>query len=335
MTTKSLILGISGQDGSYLADLLLEKGHEVYGVVRRSSSISTERVDHLLFPDERITLLYGDLANGLDGIIYDIQPDYIYLMASMSHVRVSFDIPIYTLDINAVGPTRVFEAVRKSSLRNKVRIYMANSSEQFGDTPPVQNENSKMNPQSPYGVAKLAAYHMARMYRKAYGMFISCGILFNHTSPRRGETFVTKKIIRGAVRISLGKQSELVLGNLSSKRDFGHSKDYMKAVIKILEHYEPDDFVVATGEHYSIEEFLHKVFGILCLNVQDHVKFNPKYLRPSEVPDLMGDPTKIKNILGWEPEVNLDQLISEMVCDIRNEEKRSEWGITSEREIAS
>jgi len=333
MSTISLVTGITGQDGSYLAELLLERGHQVYGVVRRSSTITTSRIDHLLFPEEKINLVYGDLGNGLDSIIYELKPDYIYNLASMSHVRVSFDIPVYTVDVNAIGPTRILESIRRMGLQKTTRFYQASSSEMFGDTPPLQDENSKMNPQSPYGIAKLAAYHMTRLYRKSYGLFACNGILMNHESKRRGETFVTKKIVRGAVRIKLGKQHNLVLGNLLARRDWGHSRDYMSAIIKIIEHAYPDDFVVATGEHYAIKEFLDKVFEKLDLDVNRYVKFDIKYTRPSEVPDLRGNPEKIKNVLGWEPTVNLDQLIQEMIDSVMEEETHA-YGTMAEREIA-
>lgn len=318
---KALITGITGQDGSYLAELFLEKGHEVYGVVRRSSTVATPRIDHLLFPKERIKLIYGDLGNGLDSIIYDVQPDYIVNLASMSHVRVSYDVPIYTMDTNATGPTRILEAILRMGLKNKTRFYQASSSEMFGMSPPPQSENTPFHPCSPYGVAKLAAYWMTKTYRDGYGLFASNGILFNHESPRRGETFVTKKIVRGAVRIMLGKQDKLVLGNLDAKRDWGHSKDYMEAIIKILEHDTPDDFVVATGEHYSIKDFLQKVFVKLNLDWEKHVEYNAKYTRPKEVPALLGNPAKINRVLDWKPKIKIDQLVAEMIEDTLQEEK--------------
>jgi len=319
---KSLITGITGQDGSYLAELLLQKGHEVYGVVRRSSTVATPRIDHMLFPEEKIKLIYGDLGNGLDSIIYDIKPDYIINLASMSHVRVSFDVPIYTMDTNATGPTRILEAIRRIGLKDKTRFYQASSSEMFGMSPPPQSETTPFSPCSPYGVAKLAAYWITKTYRDGYGLFASNGILFNHESARRGETFVTKKIVRSAVRIKLGKQDKLILGNLTAKRDWGHSKDYMKAVIKILEHDEPDDFVVATGAHYSIQDFLEKVFAKLDLDWKEHVGFDSRYTRPKEVPALMGNPEKIKRVLNWEPEIGIDQLVDGMIENDLEEEKR-------------
>jgi len=317
----ALITGITGQDGSYLAELLLEKGYDVYGIVRRSSSIATSRIDHLLQPQELVHLVYGDLNGSIENIIHDLRPDLIFNMASMSHVRVSFDLPLYTLDANAIGPSRVLEAVRNSSLKNHTRIYQASSSEMFGMSPPLQNETTQFQPCSPYGVAKLAAYWMFRTYRDGYGMFASNGVLFNHESFRRGETFVTKKVVRSAVRIKLNKQPNVTLGNLSARRDWGHSKDYMEAVYKILMHDEPDDFVVATGEHYSVEEFVAKVFDRLGMDWHDYVKFDDRYKRPKEVPDLRGDPEKIHRVLGWEPRIKIDALIDDMIFNVMEEEK--------------
>lgn len=322
MTTKAIITGITGQDGSYLAELLLEKGYEVYGIIRRASTIGTSRIDHLLYPEERVITMYGDLNNGLDSIIYDIRPDLIFNMASMSHVKVSFDVPVYTGQINAIGVTRILDIIKNLGLKNKTRFYQASSSEMFGMSPPPQDENTPFNPCSPYGVAKLYAYHMTKTYRDGYGLFASNGILFNHESKRRGETFVTKKIVRGAVKIKLGKQKYLELGNLDAKRDWGHSKDYMRAVIKILDHDEPDDFVVATGEYYSIREFLDRVFAKLNLDWSACVKYNAKYTRPKEVPALLGDPSKIKKVLDWDYTISIDQLIDEMVESVMEEENK-------------
>lgn len=317
---KALITGICGQDGSYLAELLLKEGYEVYGIVRRSSTINTTRIDHLLFPEEKITLIYGDLLNGIDGILYDLKPDLVFNIASQSHVRVSFDVPVFTLDTNAIGPARILEAIKNLKLKN-TRFYQASSSEQFGLSPPPQNENTPFQPCSPYGIAKLSAYWMTRLYREAYGIFACNGILFNHESPRRGETFVTKKIVRAAVRIKMGKQRNLVLGNLDAMRDWGHSKDYVNAIYKIITHTKPDDFVVATGEHYSIRTFLEMVFRHVGLHWMDYIAFDDKYVRPREVPELCGDPTKIKTILGWKPVYNIKSLIEEMVNEVWVEEK--------------
>jgi len=314
---KYLVTGVTGQDGSYMSELLLEEGHEVYGIVRRTSTITTSRIEHIR-EHERFNLIFGDLAEGLDTLIYEIRPDFVINLASMSHVRVSFDIPVYTIDINAVGPARILESIRK--INRNIRFYQASSSEMFGLSPPPQNENTPFNPCSPYGVAKLAAYWLTRTYRDGYNMFASNGILFNHESERRGETFVTKKIVRSAVRIKLGKQNELVLGNLEARRDWGHSRDYCNAIYKILNHYEPDDFVVATGEHYSVKEFLVKVFEKLDLDWEEYVRYDGRYSRPKEVPALMGDPRKIKRVLGWEPQINIDELIDEMITSVMEEE---------------
>jgi GDPmannose 4,6-dehydratase len=320
MTKQALITGITGQDGSYLAELLLEKGYTVHGIIRRASTIGTSRIDHLLYPKEKIITMYGDLNNGLDSIIYDVRPDLIFNMASMSHVRVSFDVPVYTGQINAIGVTRILDTIKNLGLKDKTRFYQASSSEMFGMSPPPQDETTPFLPCSPYGAAKLYAYHMTRVYRDGYKMFASNGILFNHESERRGETFVTMKVVRGAVRIKLGKQEKLVLGNLEAKRDWGHSRDYMRAIIKIMEHDIPDDFVVATGEHHTIKEFVKRVFERLDLDWNDYVKYDAKYTRPKEVPSLMGNPEKIKRVLKWEPEIDLDQLIDLMIDSVMKEE---------------
>jgi GDPmannose 4,6-dehydratase len=321
MSTKVLITGISGQDGSFLAELLLDRGYEVYGLVRRSSTINTTRIDHLLDPVERIHLIYGDLTNDIESVLYSIQPDVIYNLAAMSHVRVSFDTPAYTFDTNAVGPIRILEAIRTFGWANRVKYYNASSSEIFGSSPPPQDENTPFCPCSPYGIAKLASHWATKIYRDGYNMFASNGILFNHSSERRGETFVTKKVVRGAVRIKLGKQQNLVLGNLDSKRDFGHSRDYCEAMIKIMEHDKPDDFVVSTGKYYSIREFVDKVFIKLGLDYHQYVLFDKKYLRPKEVNELLGVSDKIRNTLGWEPKIDIDQLIDLMVQSVHDEEK--------------
>jgi GDPmannose 4,6-dehydratase len=318
MMAKYILTGVTGQDGSYMSELLLEKGHEVYGIVRRSSSINTGRVDHLRF-EKGFNLIFGDLADGIDTLIYDIRPDVIINLAAMSHVRVSYDVPVYTLDINAIGPARLLEAIRK--IDRNIRYYQASSSEMFGTSSPPQNENTPFQPCSPYGCAKLAAYWITKTYRDGYGIFASNGILFNHESPRRGETFVTKKIVRGAVRIKLGKQKNIILGNLEAKRDWGHSKDYVEAIYKIINHDIPDDFIVATGEHYSIKEFLVKVFESLNMDWHDYIKFDERYTRPKEVPSLLGNPTKIKKVLGWEPTIKIEQLISEMIAHAMEGEK--------------
>jgi GDPmannose 4,6-dehydratase len=307
---KALILGISGQDGSYLAELLLEKGYEVNGVLRRSSSFNTGRIDHIF---DRLHLHYGDLADPLSivKLIYEIDPDEIYNLAAMSHVKVSFDIPKYSRDIVGLGALEIYEACH--ILKSKARIYNASSSEMFGSTPPPQNELSQFNPRSPYAAAKLYAYHMGRNYRDGYGMFISNGILFNHESPRRGETFVTRKITRAATRIKLGLQKELRLGNPDSRRDWGHAKDYVRAMWLMLQQDKSNDYVVSTGENHSIREFLDKSFGALNIDWHDYVVVDPNYFRPTEVENLLGDSSKARNELRWKPEITFDELVIGMV----------------------
>jgi len=319
---KALITGITGQDGSYLAELLLKKDFMVHGIVRRGSTINTRRIDHLLLPDEKINLHYGDLgdANSIIRLLKKIEPDEIYNIGSMSHVRVSFDIPEYTGQITGLGVTRILEALRSLEMTD-VKYYQASSSEMYGLSPPPQNEDTPFRPVSPYGCAKLYGYHMTRAYRFGYGMFACNGILFNHESPRRGETFVTKKIIRGAVRIKLGKQKTICLGNLDAKRDWGFAGDYMEAIFKIMHHSKPDDFVVATSEYYNIWDFLRKTFEKLDLDFDYHVDTSNQYFRPNEVPELRGDATKIRKTLGWEPKVNFDQLIDMMIESAMKEEK--------------
>lgn len=315
MTTKTaLITGITGQDGSYLAELLLEKGYKVCGIVRRNSNINTARIDHII---NDIELVYGDLTENVDHVIKLINPDEIYNLASMSHVRISFDIPEYTLMTNAIGPLKILEYIR---CHKNIKLYHASSSEMFGTAVPPQNEWTPFKPCSPYGIAKLAAYWLIRTYREAYNIFASNGICFNHESPRRGENFVTKKIIRGAVRIKLEKQKTLILGNLGAMRDWGYAGDYVKAMYMILQYLTPDDFVIATGHSCSIFDFMTKVFSKLDLDYLQYVTFDNKYIRPKEVPDLCGDSRKIRNILKWEPTVNLDELINMMIEKVMIEE---------------
>jgi len=277
---KALILGITGQDGSYLAEFLIEKGYEVHGVVRPVSTFHRERIDHIL---DKITLHIGDLedVNSMTKILQEVQPDEIYNMGSMSHVRVSFDIPEYTTQVTGVAPVRILEALRSLGMTSK--FYQASSSEMFGIGLPPQNEDTPMLPQSPYGCAKLYAYHMTKAYRTGYGMFACNGILFNHESSRRGETFVTKKIVRAAVRIKLGKQKNVRLGNLEAKRDWGFAGDYMDAVYRIMQHDKADDWVVATGEHYSVRQFAEAVFDRLGLNFYDFLILDDQYKRPNSV----------------------------------------------------
>lgn len=317
---KALITGITGQDGSYLAELLVEKGYQVHGIVRRGSTINTDRINDLLSKG-KINLYYGDLAdaNSIVSILMKVKPDEVYNMASMSHVRVSFDIPEYTGQITGLAAVRILEALRILDMTN-VKYYQASSSEMFGLSSPPQNEETPFMPQSPYGCSKLYAYWITKTYRTAYNMFACNGILFNHESPRRGETFVTKKIVRKAVRIKLGLENKIILGDLKSKRDWGFAGDYVDAIYKIMQHEKPDDFVVATGEHHTIEEFAKRVFEKLGLNLADYLEIDHRYFRPNEVPNLMGDATKIKRVLGWEPKVKFEELIDMMIKEVLKEE---------------
>ena len=328
---RALITGITGQDGSYLAELLLEKGYEVHGIVRRSSLINTHRIDHI-YDNPKIILHYGDLTDStnLVRVIQQTQPDEIYNLAAQSHVKVSFEMPEYTADVDGVGTLRVLEAVRLLGMENKVKIYQASTSELYGlvqETP--QKETTPFYPRSPYGVAKLYAYWITKNYRESYGMYACTGILFNHESPRRGETFVTRKITRGLSRISSGFQSKLYLGNLNAKRDWGHAKDYVEAMWLMLQQETPEDYVIATGEQYSVKEFVEKAASYFGMNIVWEgeglneigidtytnnvvVKVDPKYFRPAEVETLLGDATKAKNQLGWEPKISFDELIEDM-----------------------
>ncbi|HZO59462.1 MAG TPA: GDP-mannose 4,6-dehydratase [Solirubrobacterales bacterium] len=314
---KALVTGITGQDGSYLAELLLEKGYEVHGIVRRSSSFNTDRIDHLYHdPHEqgvRLFTHYGDLGDpvSLAKLLYEVQPDEVYHLGAQSHVRVSFDIPEYTFDVTAGGTLRILEAMRESGL--EARFYQASSSEMFGAAPAPQSEATTFHPRSPYAVSKVAAYWAVVNYREAYGMFAANGILFNHESPRRGETFVTRKITRAVARIKAGLQSKLYLGNLDAKRDWGYARDYVEAMWLMLQADEPDDFVIATGTSHSVREFLEASFERAGLDWEPHVEIDPRYFRPSEVDDLRGDPSKARERLGWEPKVGFDELVAIMV----------------------
>ena len=318
---KALISGITGQDGSYLTELLLEKNYEVHGIVRRSSVFNTDRIDHIYQdPHERnsrLFLHYGDLtdSSSLRGILEKTQPDEVYNLGAQSHVRVSFDLPEYTLDTVALGALRLLEAIRdyRETHGRELRLYQASSSEMFGSAPPPQSEDTPFQPCSPYAVGKVAAYWNCVNYRDAYGMFICNGILFNHESPRRGETFVTRKITRAVGRIKQGLQSTLYLGNLDAKRDWGHARDYVESMWLMLQHDQPDDYVVATGEAYSVREFLTAAFGYAGLDWQKHVEFDQQYMRPNEVDYLLGDPTKAKTNLGWKPRISFEQLVHGMV----------------------
>jgi len=312
MTTTSVITGITGQDGSYLAELLLESGYKVYGIIRRSSSFNTARIEGI-YEHPNLKLIYADLSDSssVGQIVEDIKPDYFYNLGAQSHVRVSFDIPEYTYDITGIGVLRCLEAIRRFS--PKTRFYQASSSELFGSTPPPQNELTPFHPRSPYGVAKLAGYWTVVNYRESYGIFGSNGILFNHESHRRGETFVTRKITRAVGRIKHGLQQELRLGNLEAKRDWGHSKDFVAAQKLILEHDHPDDFVIATGESHSVREFAEKAFSYAGLDPYKYIGVDHKYYRPAEVDYLLGDATKARKILGWEPQISFSKLVEEMV----------------------
>jgi len=313
----ALITGITGQDGSYLAELLLAKGYKVHGLIRRASTFNTGRIDHLYVdPHEaeaRFFLHYGDLSDSgqLSHLIYNIQPDEIYHLAAQSHVRVSFDMPEYTGDTTGLGTTRLLEALRRSGIRAK--FYQASSSELFGSSPPPQHEDTPMRPQSPYAAAKLYAYWMVRNYREAYGLFAVNGILFNHESPRRGETFVTRKITRAVARIKLGLQKKLYLGNLEAKRDWGYAPDYVEAMWLMLQQEKPEDFVIATGEAHSVREFLEAAFSYLDLDWREFVEIDPKYFRPTEVDYLLGDARKARERLGWQPKVSFAELVRIMV----------------------
>ena len=323
---KALITGITGQDGSYLAELLLDKGYEVHGLIRRASTFNTGRIDHLYRdfhdPDARMYLHYGDLSVSahLTNLLSDIEPDEIYHLGAQSHVRVSFDIPEYTGDITGLGTIRLLEAIRKTGI--KTRFYQASSSEMFGAAPPPQSELTPFQPRSPYAAAKVYSYYVVKNYRDAYNIFACNGILFNHESPRRGETFVTRKITRAAARIKLGLQEKLYLGNLDAKRDWGFAGDYVEAMWMMLQHDEPDDFVIATGETYSVREFVKRVFEKLGLAYRDHVEIDERYFRPTEVDVLLGDSTKAQKTLGWKSKTNFDQLIDMMIrADLELAEK--------------
>jgi len=313
---KAFITGITGQDGSYLAEWLLGKGYEVHGLIRRSSTFNTERIDHLYRdfhdPQTRLYLHYGDLSvsGQLTDLLYEIGPEEIYHLGAQSHVRVSFDMPEYTGDVTGLGTLRLLEAIRKTGI--KARFYQASSSEMFGAALPPQSEDTPFQPQSPYAAAKVYAYFMVKNYRNAYNLFACNGILFNHESPRRGETFVTRKITRGATQIKLGLRDKIYLGNLEAKRDWGFAGDYVEAMWLMLQQDKPDDFVIATGETHSVREFAEQVFAKLGLDYKRHVEIDPRYFRPTEVDVLLGDASKARRILNWKPKVGFDELIGMM-----------------------
>lgn len=318
---KAIITGITGQDGSYLTELLLEKGYEVHGIVRRASNFNTERIDHLYHdphdPQARMFLHYGDLADGtgLRRVIEQVQPDEVYNLGAQSHVKVSFDQAEYTADVTGLGTVRLLEAIRDYSQRCDciVRFYQASSSEMFGAAAPPQSLSTPFHPRSPYGVAKVYAFWQTVNHRESYDMFACNGVLFNHESPRRGETFVTRKITRAVGRIKLGLQHKLFLGNLDAKRDWGHARDYVEAMWLMLQQETPRDYVIATGEAYSVREFAQRAFALVDLDYNDYVEVDPRFFRPAEVDYLLGDATETNRALGWTPRTSFDELVREMV----------------------
>jgi GDPmannose 4,6-dehydratase len=314
---KAFITGITGQDGSYLAELLLSKGYEVHGLIRKTSTFNTDRIDHLYKdphdPAAKLFLHYGNLSNGeqLTNMVYNVKPDEIYHMGAQSHVKVSFDMPEYTGNVTGLGTTRILEAVRRSGI--KTRYYQASSSEMFGNAPPPQSETTQFEPRSPYAIAKLYAYWMAANYREAYDLFAVNGILFNHESPRRGPTFLSRKVTRAVARIKAGLQPKVYLGNLDSRRDYGYTPEYVEVMWKMLQLDHPDDFVVGTGIAPTIREFVAESFAYADMDWQDYVEIDPRYFRPTEVDYLQADPSKAKSELGWEPKITWKELARIMV----------------------
>ena len=317
MPKRALITGITGQDGSYLAEFLLYQGYEVHGLIRRASTFNTDRIDHIYKdphdPDARLFLHYGDLSNmeQLSNLIYNIKPGGVYHLGAQSHVKVSFEIPEYTGDVTGLGTTRILEAIRRSGI--KTHFYQASSSEMFGDSPPPQNERTPFRPRSPYAAAKVYAYWMTANYREGYNLFACNGILFNHESPRRGETFVTRKITRAIAYILAGKQDRLYLGNLKAKRDWGYAPEYVEAMWLMLQQDEPQDYVIGTGEAHSVQEFAEEAFAYAGLDWKEYVEIDPRYFRPTETEFLLADPTKAREELGWEPKVTFKELVKIMV----------------------
>ncbi len=314
---RALITGITGQDGSYLAELLISKGYEVHGLIRRSSTFNTRRLDHIYQdphdPNARLFLHYGDLANSeqLTNLIYHIHPDEVYHLGAQSHVKVSFEIPEYTGDITGLGTTRLLEAIRRSGIRT--RVYNASSSEVFGNSPPPQNEQTPFRPCSPYAAAKAYAYWIVRLYREGHGLCACNGILFNHEGPRRGETFVTRKVTSGIARIVAGRQQKIYLGNLKARRDWGYAPEYVEAMYRIVQHERPDDYVIGTGQAHSVQEFAEEAFAYVKLDWNDYVEIDPRYLRPLEVDHLVADAAKAHRVLGWEPKITFKELVRIMV----------------------
>ncbi|MDX1601174.1 MAG: GDP-mannose 4,6-dehydratase [Anaerolineales bacterium] len=315
--SKALITGITGQDGSYLAEFLLSKGYEVHGLIRKASTFNTDRIDHIYKdphdPHAKLFLHYGDLSNGeqLTNLVYNVRPDEIYHLGAQSHVKVSFDMPEYTGSVTGLGTTRILEAVRRSGIQT--RFYQASTSELFGRASPPQNEDTRFQPRSPYAIAKAYAYWMTVNYREAYGMFAANGILFNHESPRRGETFVTRKITRAVARIKAGLQPKLYLGNMEAKRDWGYAPEYVEFMWHMLQQDEPHDYVIGTGETHSVREFVETAFSYAGMNWQDYVEVDPRYFRPTEVDYLQADPTRAREELGWRARVTFDDLVKIMV----------------------
>lgn len=316
---KALITGITGQDGSYLAELLLEKGYTVHGIVRRSSSFNRGRIEHLIqnkdIYGEKLFLHYGDLtdSSALNRVIEKTESDEVYNLAAQSHVGISFKVPEYTCDVDAIGVVRILDALRETGMSGSTRFYQASTSELFGSSPPPQSLDTPFRPRSPYAAAKLCAHWMVVNYREGYNMHASSGILFNHESPRRGENFVSKKIVIEAARIKKGLSTELRLGNLDAKRDWGHAQDYVRAMHLMLQQPTADDYVIATGEMHSVRDFLEEAFGCLQLDWHDFVVTDPRYMRPTEVDALCGDATKARKVLGWKPEINFASLVREMI----------------------
>jgi GDPmannose 4,6-dehydratase len=336
---RALITGCTGQDGSYLAELLLSKGYEVHGLKRRASLFNTDRVDHIYQDlhehNRHFYLHYGELSDGscLATLLYDIRPDEVYHLGAQSHVRVSFDVPEFTADVVATGTLRVLEAIRRTGV--KTRYYQASSSEQFGSTPPPQSETTVFHPRSPYACAKVFAHSITVNYRESYGMHASCGILFNHESPRRGETFVTRKITRAVAHIKLGLQKKLYLGNLDARRDWGYAPDYVEAMWLMLQQDNPDDYVIGTGQAYSVREFVEASFARVDLDWKDYVEIDPRYFRPAEVDFLLADPSKASRALGWEPKVTFQELVRIMVdADLHDVETRLRGGAAAVRLVA-
>lgn len=318
---KALITGVTGQDGSYLAEFLLSKGYDVSGIIRRSSSYNKPRLMHIfkdpfVMENENFRFFYGDLADSASmvKIINEVEPDEIYNLGAQSHVRISFDVPEYTANIAGLGTLRLLEAIRELKMVDKVKFYQSSSSEMFGNSPSPQSENTPFNPRSPYAAAKVFAHHVAINYREAYNMFVCSGILFNHESPRRGENFVTRKITMAIANILAGNQKKLLLGNLDAKRDWGHAKEYVETMWLMMQQDKPDDFVIASGKSHSIREFLDEAFGYVNLNWEDYVEINhPWFMRPTEVDMLWGDASKAREILKWKPKTSFKELVHEMV----------------------